>query len=96
MIIIDVFTDGYSEDLHQALEAKEAKEGVQVEMENQALASITFQNFLECIKNYLELQVQNRLSLKSYQVVLVLPMFQLHDKVLMMTYTEVLAKNMYF
>jgi preprotein translocase subunit SecA len=48
IIIIDEFTgrmmEGrrYSEGLHQALEAKE---GVRVEMENQTLASITFQNF---------------------------------------------------
>jgi preprotein translocase subunit SecA len=48
VIIIDEFTgrmmDGrrYSEGLHQALEAKEK---VTVEMENQTLASITYQNF---------------------------------------------------
>lgn len=48
VIIIDEFTgrmmDGrrYSEGLHQALEAKE---GVEIEMENQTLASITYQNF---------------------------------------------------
>lgn len=48
VIIIDEFTgrmmDGrrYSEGLHQALEAKE---GVTIEMENQTLASITYQNF---------------------------------------------------
>jgi preprotein translocase subunit SecA len=48
VIIIDEFTgrmmEGrrYSEGLHQALEAKER---VEVEMENQTLASITFQNY---------------------------------------------------
>lgn len=48
VIIIDEFTgrmmDGrrYSDGLHQAIEAKE---GVRVQMENQTLASITFQNF---------------------------------------------------
>ena len=48
VIIIDEFTgrmmEGrrYSEGLHQALEAKEA---VQVQQENQTLASITFQNY---------------------------------------------------
>jgi preprotein translocase subunit SecA len=48
VIIIDEFTgrmmDGrrYSEGLHQALEAKE---NVKIEMENQTLASITYQNF---------------------------------------------------
>lgn len=48
VIIIDEFTgrmmDGrrYSEGLHQALEAKE---GVTIQMENQTLASITFQNY---------------------------------------------------
>lgn len=48
VIIIDEFTgrmmDGrrYSEGLHQALEAKEK---VTIEMENQTLASITYQNF---------------------------------------------------
>jgi preprotein translocase subunit SecA len=48
VVIIDEFTgramEGrrYSEGLHQALEAKE---GVQVQNENQTLASITFQNF---------------------------------------------------
>lgn len=48
VVIIDEFTgrmmDGrrYSEGLHQALEAKEK---VEVQMENQTLASITFQNY---------------------------------------------------
>ncbi|MBM3572412.1 MAG: preprotein translocase subunit SecA, partial [Alphaproteobacteria bacterium] len=48
IVIIDEFTgrmmEGrrYSEGLHQALEAKE---GVEVQMENQTLASITFQNY---------------------------------------------------
>lgn len=48
VIIIDEFTgrmmDGrrYSDGLHQALEAKE---GAHIEMENQTLASITFQNY---------------------------------------------------
>lgn len=48
VVIIDEFTgrmmEGrrYSEGLHQALEAKE---GVTIEMENQTLASITYQNF---------------------------------------------------
>jgi preprotein translocase subunit SecA len=48
VLIIDEFTgrmmEGrrYSEGLHQALEAKE---GVEVQMENQTLASITFQNY---------------------------------------------------
>ena len=48
VIIIDEFTgrmmEGrrYSDGLHQALEAKE---GVTVEMENQTLASVTYQNF---------------------------------------------------
>ena len=48
VIIIDEFTgrmmDGrrYSDGLHQAIEAKEH---VRVRMENQTLASITFQNF---------------------------------------------------
>ena len=48
VILIDEFTgrmmDGrrYSDGLHQAIEAKE---GVKVEIENQTLASVTFQNF---------------------------------------------------
>jgi preprotein translocase subunit SecA len=48
VIIVDEFTgrmmEGrrYSEGLHQALEAKE---GVQIEQENQTLASITYQNY---------------------------------------------------
>lgn len=48
VVIIDEFTgrmmEGrrYSEGLHQALEAKE---GVSVQMENQTLASVTFQNY---------------------------------------------------
>ena len=48
IVIIDEFTgrmmEGrrYSEGLHQALEAKE---GVQIQSENQTLASITFQNY---------------------------------------------------
>ena len=48
VVIIDEFTgrmmEGrrYSEGLHQALEAKE---GVEIQMENQTLASITFQNY---------------------------------------------------
>jgi preprotein translocase subunit SecA len=53
VIIIDEFTgrmmDGrrYSDGLHQAIEAKEK---VKVEMENQTLASITFQNFFRMYK----------------------------------------------
>ena len=48
VVIIDEFTgrawmDGaFSEGLHQALEAKE---GVEIQVENQTLASITFQNY---------------------------------------------------
>ena len=48
VIIIDEFTgrmmEGrrYSEGLHQAIEAKE---GVEIQPENQTLASITFQNY---------------------------------------------------
>lgn len=53
VIIIDEFTgrmmDGrrYSDGLHQALEAKE---GVKVQVENQTLASITFQNYFRLYK----------------------------------------------
>jgi preprotein translocase subunit SecA len=53
VIIIDEFTgrmmEGrrYSDGLHQAIEAKER---VKVEMENQTLASITFQNFFRMYK----------------------------------------------
>lgn len=53
VIIIDEFTgrmmEGrrYSDGLHQALEAKEK---VKIEMENQTLASITFQNFFRMYK----------------------------------------------
>jgi len=53
VIIIDEFTgrmmDGrrYSDGLHQALEAKE---NVTIEMENQTLASITYQNFFRLYK----------------------------------------------
>lgn len=53
VVIIDEFTgrmmDGrrYSDGLHQALEAKE---GVEVEMENQTLASITYQNYFRLYK----------------------------------------------
>ena len=48
VVIVDEFTGRlmpgrrYSDGLHQALEAKEA---VQVEAENQTLATITFQNY---------------------------------------------------
>jgi preprotein translocase subunit SecA len=53
VIIVDEFTGRlmpgrrYSEGLHQALEAKE---GVKVEMENQTLATITFQNYFRMYK----------------------------------------------
>lgn len=53
VIIIDEFTgrmmEGrrYSDGLHQALEAKE---GVNIQMENQTLASITFQNYFRLYK----------------------------------------------
>lgn len=53
VIIIDEFTgrmmEGrrYSDGLHQALEAKE---GVHIQMENQTLASITFQNYFRLYK----------------------------------------------
>ncbi|ACB85784.1 preprotein translocase subunit SecA [Natranaerobius thermophilus] len=50
VVIVDQFTGRkmpgrrYSDGLHQAIEAKE---GVQIEKENQTLASITFQNFFK-------------------------------------------------
>ena len=53
--IIDEFTgrvlEGrrFSDGLHQAIEAKEMLE---VQEENQTLASITYQNYLDYIKNY--------------------------------------------
>ena len=52
--IIDEFTgrilEGrrFSDGLHQAIEAKE---NVEIQKENQTLASITYQNFLDYIKN---------------------------------------------
>ena len=55
--IIDEFTGRilggrrFSDDLHQALEAKE---NVEIEEENQTLASITYQNYFRLYKNYLE------------------------------------------
>ncbi|MEA2101935.1 MAG: preprotein translocase subunit SecA [Thermodesulfobacteriota bacterium] len=51
VLIVDEFTGRlmpgrrYSEGLHQALEAKESKDGVKVANENQTLASVTFQNY---------------------------------------------------
>ena len=56
VIIVDEFTGRvmpgrrYSDGLHQALEAKEK---VKIERENQTLASITFQNYFGCTKNWL-------------------------------------------
>lgn len=53
VIIVDEFTGRlmpgrrWSDGLHQAVEAKE---GLQIKEENQTLATITFQNFLNCIK----------------------------------------------
>ena len=40
----------FSEGLHQALEAKE---NVEIKKETVTVATITYQNFLECIKSYL-------------------------------------------
>jgi preprotein translocase subunit SecA len=54
VVIIDEFTGRmmpgrrYSEGLHQALEAKE---GVQIQPENQTLASITFQNYFRMYRS---------------------------------------------
>ena len=56
IVIVDEFTGRlmpgrrWSDGLHQAIEAKE---GLQVARENQTLASITFQTFLECMTSYL-------------------------------------------
>ena len=53
VIIVDEFTGRlmpgrrWSEGIHQAIEAKE---GVQIEPENQTLASITFQNYFRMYK----------------------------------------------
>ena len=55
--IIDEFTgrvlEGrrYSDGLHQAIEAKE---NVEIQDENQTLASTTYQNYLDFTKNYQE------------------------------------------
>ena len=38
----------YGDGLHQAIEAKE---GLKIQKENQTIASITYQNFLEATKN---------------------------------------------
>ena len=38
----------YGDGLHQAIEAKE---GLKIQKENQTIASITYQNFLEVILN---------------------------------------------
>ena len=52
IIIIDEFTGRlmvgrqWSDGLHQAVEAKHAREGVQIKEETQTLATITLQNFL--------------------------------------------------
>ena len=51
VVIVDEFTGRmmfgrrYSEGLHQAIEAKEAKEGVKIQRESVTLATITFQNY---------------------------------------------------
>ena len=55
VIIVDEFTgrmkegSRWSDGLHQAVEAKE---GVQVNSENQTLASITFQNYFRFMPNF--------------------------------------------
>ncbi|MDR0947614.1 MAG: preprotein translocase subunit SecA [Ruminococcus sp.] len=56
VIIVDEFTGRlmigrrYNDGLHQAIEAKEAKEGVKVAHESKTLASITFQNYFRLYK----------------------------------------------
>jgi preprotein translocase subunit SecA len=56
IIIIDEFTGRlmvgrqWSDGLHQAVEAKHAKDGVQIKQETQTLATITIQNFFKLYK----------------------------------------------
>ena len=56
VLIVDEFTGRimygrrYNNGLHQAIEAKEK---VKIADESKTLATITFQNFLECMINYL-------------------------------------------
>lgn len=56
VLIVDPFTGRimkgrqWSDGLHQAVEAKE---NVKINQETKTVATITFQNLLECIKNYL-------------------------------------------
>ena len=56
VLIVDQFTgrimDGrrYSDGLHQAIEAKE---NVEIEDETKTMATITFQNYFRCTKNFL-------------------------------------------
>ena len=63
VIIIDEFTGRmmngrrYSDGLHQALEAKE---GVNIENENQSLASITFQNYFRMYKKLAGMKTSKR------------------------------------
>src|SRR6202042_2639865 len=56
IVIVDEFTGRlmvgrqWSDGLHQAVEAKHAREGVQIKEENQTLATITLQNFFKLYK----------------------------------------------
>ena len=57
IIIVDEFTGRamfgrqWSDGLHQAVEAKHKKDGVQIKQETQTLATVTLQNFFSCTRS---------------------------------------------
>ncbi|MDO5674924.1 MAG: preprotein translocase subunit SecA [bacterium] len=98
VVIVDEFTgrtmEGrrYSDGLHQALEAKE---GVQIEKENQTLASITFQNYFRMYKKLAGMTGTAETEAAEFKKIYNLDVVTIptHQKMVRLDFADVIYKN---
>ena len=98
VVIVDEFTgrtmEGrrYSDGLHQALEAKE---GVQIEKENQTLASITFQNYFRMYKKLAGMTGTAESEAAEFKKIYNLDVVSVptHQKMVRLDFADVIYKN---
>ena len=98
VVIVDEFTgrtmEGrrYSDGLHQALEAKE---GVQIEKENQTLASITFQNYFRMYKKLAGMTGTAETEAAEFKKIYNLDVVSVptHQKMVRLDFADVIYKN---
>ncbi len=98
VVIVDEFTgrtmEGrrYSDGLHQALEAKE---GVQIEKENQTLASITFQNYFRMYKKLAGMTGTAETEAAEFKKIYNLDVVTIptHQQMIRLDFADVIYKN---